>query len=139
MYQKDFILRLIEDFFRFLNAILKLQTEKRYDEALKLADEAALSLLNIKISDIEKLPNDQLALWILQQDWKEQQYESLAGLMCAKADIYEKIRSIFSAIDYYDKALQLYQYVEKRSSTYSLERNKQIENIKFTLIELKHL
>jgi len=89
LYQKDFILRMIEEFFKFLGQILKLTSEKRYDEALAAIDQAAHQFLKIdidKIADSEDLQDDIFNKNLLSTD----QLTILAELLKVKADIYKE-------------------------------------------------
>ena len=58
MYQKDFILRMIEDFFRFMSIILKLKVEKDYEQAFVVISETSQKLLKIDIKALSENDED---------------------------------------------------------------------------------
>lgn len=135
MYQRDFILRMIEDFFRFLKIILKLKEDKQYGQALDMINETAQKLLKLDINEVsskeEVFENlfESTALSL-------EQMEILAGLLKTKAEIHQECSEIFSAINAYEKALRIYTFCQEHSKNYSMDRVNKISEIRIILDQL---
>jgi hypothetical protein len=138
MYQKDYILRIIEDFFRFLSVILKLRNEKKYDEALQKCDETSMSLLRININNIEKLSIEELEEYVAELSLVPQQIEILAGLLFEKSEIYYETNSVFSAKNTVEKALILYQMIMESSKSFSVDMDMKIHRLKELAVDLNN-
>lgn len=134
--RKDYILRIIEDFFKFLAQILHLKGEKQYQQAVALIDEASMSLLHLNITELEKTESD-ISKVIGEKQLNHDQIEILAQLLKVKADIYKETSARFSAINLYEKSLYLFEYVQNVSKNYSLERINQMGEIKLALKDLE--
>lgn len=123
---------MIEEFFKFLGQILKLTSEKRYDEALAAIDQAAHQFLKIdidKIADSEDLQDDIFNKNLLSTD----QLTILAELLKVKADIYKETNFAFSANSHYIMALAVYEKVQQESPNYSLDIANKIDDLKLRL------
>ena len=136
MYQKDFILRIIEDFFRFLSIILKLKGEKDYAQAIEVIRETSEKLLKIDI--IAKSENDEeFKDFVLNTSFQPEQIEILAELLKIDAEIHMELNQVFSAINAFEKALQLYEQCQSRSKNYSIDRVKKLTEINLQLDRLR--
>jgi hypothetical protein len=136
MFQKDYILRIIEDFFRFLSVILKLRSEKKYTEALQKCDETSLSLLRIDMNTIEKLPSEELKEYVEGLSLAPQQIEILAGLLYEKSEIHYETNSVFSAKNSVDKSLLLYLIVSESTRNFSVDADMKIRRLKELAVDL---
>jgi len=135
MYQRDYILRMIEEFFKFLRQILKLTSDKQYDEALALIDQTAQRFLKVELDDIvnhEDVRIDILENHVLSND----QLTILADLLKAKADIYRETNHIFSAISHYQLSLDLYEQVQKESTNFSLDIANKMDDLKLLILNI---
>jgi len=135
-YRRDYLLRLIDEFSKFLSKILQLQGEKHYQQALELIDETAKTLLHLNLNDFV---NDEEAVMksIENKLFNFDQLEILAELLMKKGDIYLDMVNNFSAISCYEKSLYLFEYLQIHSKNYSVERVRKMEDINFTLMNLK--
>ncbi len=134
MYQKDFILRIIEEFFTFLSRILKLKSGKEYEKALELIDEAAKYFLKINLNEV--VQNGQLNEEIL-STLSFDQLKILAELLKVKADIFNETNLRFSAVSNYQFSLGLYEHIQSSSGNYSVEVADKILEIKRILVDYK--
>jgi hypothetical protein len=134
--RRDYLLRLIEEFFKFLSKILKLKEEKHYQQALALIDETSLSLLHI---DLTGLMTDEISFSKITQDkaLSLDKIEILAELLKVKAEISDETNAIFSAINLYEKSLFLFEHVQVTSNDYSMSRANRIQEITHSLLNLK--
>mgnify|MGYP001227057550 CR=1 FL=1 len=138
MYQKDFILRIIEDFFRFLSVILKLRKEQRYDEALMECNETSLSLLRININTIENLQPEEFIKHVEGLSLLPQQSEILAGLMYERSEIYYASGDLLQARTAVEKALMLYRLNSGSTKTFSMDADAKIKRLLQLNDELKN-
>jgi len=134
--RRDYLLRLIEDFFSFLARIMKLKGEKNYQQAMILIDETAMSLLHLDINDL--MVNEASFLKITEdKNFSHDQMEILAELLKVKADVNRELNAVFSAVNLYEKSLFLFEFIQVTSKNYSLNRAKKIEEINYFLLNLK--
>lgn len=136
MYQKDYILRLIEEFFRFLSIILKLRNEKKFDEALVKCDETAIALTGLALNDLEQYPGDAFSEYIDTLLFEKEKIEILARLLYEKTEIYIEKGSILSAKNTLIKSLLLFENVKATSKDYSVEREMKIQRLKELLVSI---
>jgi len=136
MYQKDFILRMIEDFFRFLSVILKLKGEKDYKQAFEVITETSEKLLKIDIIALSETEDD-LGDFVLNAAYQPKQIEILAELLKIKAEIHLELNQVFSALNAFEKSLQLYDQCQTQSKNYSIDRVKKITDINLQLDRLR--
>jgi hypothetical protein len=132
--RKDYILRLIDEFFKILARILKLKEDKQYSQALEAIDETSQSLLHIDIQEIAE--NDVAFSQIITGPSSLDQVEILAELLKVKADIYQETHLPFSAINHYQKALHLFEFVQNHSKDYSISRDNKIKEIKINILRM---
>ena len=126
---------MIQEFFKFLGQIMKLKSEKQYQQALDLIDEAAQSFIKIDLNEImknEDTINQILTNKLLTTD----QLGMLAELLKIKADIYLDTNLRFSAITHYELSLAIYEQIHSESKDYSMDRVTKIESIRAALSEI---
>lgn len=134
--RRDYILRMIDEFFKFLSKILKLREAKEFQQAQALIEETSKALLKTKLSEFVECEESVLIL-SKNKELNQDQMEILAELLKVNADIELDLYHNFSAIKLYEKALELFEYIQSTSHNYSLERIKKIQDIIFTLTTLK--
>lgn len=134
--RKDYLLRIIDEFFKFLARILKLKAEKDYEQAFQLIDEASLTLLKRDLNElIEK--DGEIESVIEEKSLTLDQIEVLAELLKVKADINLELSNNFTAINLYTKSLYLLNYVHTASKNFSTSRVDKISEINLVLMGLK--
>ena len=136
MYQKDFILRMIEDFFRFMSIILKLKVEKDYEQAFEVISETSQKLMKIDIKALSENDEDFENL-LLNTSYPPEQLEILAELLKIMAEIHLELNQIFTAINTFGKSLQLYEQCQSQSKNYSIDRVKKITELNLQLDRLR--
>jgi hypothetical protein len=134
--RRDYLLRIIDEFFKFLSRILKLREAKEYQKALALIDETSQTLLKAELSEF--LESEEPILTIIKnKQLSTDQVEILAELLKVKADVELDLGYNLSAIKIYEKSLELFGEIQKTSRNYSLERINKMMDINFTLTKLK--
>ncbi len=136
MYQKDFILRMIEDFFRFMSIILKLKVEKDYEQAFEVISETSQKLLKIDIKALSENDEDFENL-LLNTSFPPEQLEILAELLKIMAEIHLELNHVITAINTFEKSLQLYEQSQSQSKNYSIDRVKKMTEINLQLDRLR--
>ena len=134
--RRDYLLRIIDEFFKFLSKILKLKGAKEYQQAFALIEETSQTLLHLQLSEF--LDNQEPILnMVSNKSLNLDQIEILAELLKVKADIDLELNNNFSAINSYVKSLDLFEHIQSSSKNFSLARIDKIKDINFTLTSLK--
>ena len=120
-FQRDYILRIIEDFFKFLAIILKLKSEKLYQQALDATDETCEKLLHLNISHIESEDYD-ISKATEEFGLNSDQTDILARLLKVKADIRLEMGNRITATRLYEKSHYLLEWLQNTSRNFSIER-----------------
>ena len=134
--RKDYLLRIIDEFFKFLAKILQLKSEKQYQQAFVLIDEASQALLHKDLNELTE-NDDEIERIIEEKLLNLDQMEVLAGLIKVKADINVEMSNNFTAINLYQKALLLLNTVQLTSRNYSITREQNIMELNNALSVLK--
>jgi HKD family nuclease len=134
--RRDYLLRIIDEFFKFLSKILKLREAKEFQQALALIEETSKTLLKTELSEFTE-GEESILTTIKNKELTYDQIEILAELLKVKADIELDLYHNFSAIKAYEKSLELFGYIQASSHNYSLERVNKIRDLNFTLTQLK--
>jgi hypothetical protein len=138
MYQKDFILRMIEMLGEFINAILGLIRKGDFQKADQLIDKMYFDLLKQDAAFFRAIPKDELtAKLIKEHNYTNGHLQILAELFYAEAEVqYAKGSKAVSA-GFYEKALHLFEFLEIETKTFSLEHQDRIKAMQSRLLELQ--
>lgn len=138
MYQRDYILRLIEEFGNFLRHILRLRSEQNYVQAQEQLNYAGEKLLRV---DLEQVASDEECLRnILKAGSLEvRQLDLLAEMLIIKGETYRESGSMFSAIRSFEHALIVFERNEELSTDYSLPRIEKMKEIRLQLTQLREV
>lgn len=136
MYQKDYILRLIEEFGRFLRIILRLKSEQQFEAASLQLKEAAEKLLQINLDELEKDPG-QMEHIILARAFHPDQSDILADILFLRAEILLDTGQKITATRLFEMSKLLLENNQEKSRSYSLDRIEKIRNITLFLKDLK--
>ena len=137
MYQKDYILRMIEMFGEMLAGIFGLLRKRRYSEASQAIENTYAELLRKDSSEILKVDSEKLPE-TLQRDFNfnQQQLEIVAGLLHAEAELNFRQKKFAESKLNFQKSLTLLKYLEKEQKIYSVERQNQIADIEKRISEI---
>jgi hypothetical protein len=134
--RKDYLLRLMDEFFKFLAKILQLKSEKNYQQALALIDEASQALLHLDLNELAQ-NEEKFSMLTTGGKLSHEQIEVLAQLLKAKADISLETYNNFTAINLYEKSLFLLEHLQVVSKDYSLPRINLMREVNYHLMNLK--
>ena len=135
--QRDYILRLIEQFFKFLAIILRLRDEKQYEQANALIGEACQKYLYLEMDSLISIDESEMLKMVDEKHFSLDQIEILAELLKVKAEISLDTNHSFTAINLFDKSLRLFNLVNETSVNYSLSRVNKMMEIRQALKNLK--
>jgi len=130
MYQKDYILRLIEQAFRFLGQVLNLIKKGKLDEAADRLEDSYHDFLREDASFFTGIPENKLTETLLREhNYSNGHLEILAELFNVQAELDLAKGNKRECLEFSRKSLLLYQFVDKELKTYSSERLKRIDEI----------
>jgi hypothetical protein len=132
MYQKDYILRLIEQVAKAIAVILGLISKKQYLEALEEAKKAYLNYLNIETSYLDSVPPDNMGE-ILQKETEmgHHELEIIGKLLKLEGDAFIGQGKNEDARNKYLRGLSILEYINNTKNTeFSIERFQYIQQIR---------
>ena len=134
MYQKDYILRMLEIIGELVARIIGLILKKDLQQASVLLESAYRDFLKEDASYFQKLPKEQLTNKLLvEHDYTNDHLRILAELFYAEAKLSAAKKNETSSFEYYEKSLLLFEFLEEHSTSYSLEVIQKISEIKMHL------
>jgi predicted translin family RNA/ssDNA-binding protein len=131
MYQRDYILRMIDMLGDLIRAIMGLITGGKLEQAERKLNEAFLTFLRKDASFFQHIPVKDITSTLLNEhNYTNGHLEILAGLLYAEAELKEASgKKADSTIDL-EKSLKLYLYTEESNRTYSFDRQEKIRIIR---------
>ena len=137
MYRKDYILRLITLFAEAIGKILGLIKEKKFEEASETIKNAYLDFLQKEAAFFSAIPKDKLTQTLLQDhNYTNDHLEILAHLFFAEAEFNYKLGRKKECLPFIEKALLLFEFINKESKTFSQERVDTINQLKNYISQL---
>jgi hypothetical protein len=131
MYQKDFILRMIEMFGELLAGIMGLIRKGEYTRASDQIGRVYNDMLKEDASFFRALPENDLTKSLLENhNYTNGHLEILAELFNAEAELSLARGNRAGSLEFSRKSLILFEFVDADQKTYSLERVNKIETIK---------
>jgi hypothetical protein len=140
MYQKDYILRMIEMISKLIAGILGLIKGGKLQEASDEIQEAFRNYLKEDAAFFQVIPKDQLTHKLLyEHNYTSGHLEVLSQLFYAQAELDYAQKNYAASLDYYERTIILAEFVLKESKAYSEEKLANISRIKERIKELKSL
>mgnify|MGYP003563505464 CR=1 FL=1 len=134
MFQRDYILRLIEEFAKFLAAITGLKADGNLEEALKKIDEAYNELLEVNPKMIKSLREDEVLDYLQKEkEYDKQQLNMVAELLYQEGMIYVEEGDPVSAGNVLKKSKILIGYLMDNDSTFSFDWYEKLHEIDHAL------
>jgi len=131
MYQKDFILRMIEMFGELLSGIMGLIRKGEYSRAYDQIGKVYNEMLKEDASFFRSIPeNDLTQSLLMNHNFTNGHLEIIAELFNAEAELSMAQGNKSGSLEFSRKALILFEYVDSDQKTYSLERLNKIETIR---------
>jgi hypothetical protein len=131
MYQKDYILRMIEMLGELIRAILGMITRGNYQQAEEKLNEAYLTFLRKDASFFHLIPLDKLTSTLLtEHNYTNGHLEILAELFLAEARLQDARGNDSEGLALYEKSLTLFSFTDENFKTYSEDRIEKMEKIR---------
>ena len=138
MYQRDYLLRMIEMIAELIAGILGLIKKGDFQQASQSLDNAYYDFLKQDASlfrsiDKEKLTDELLSL----HNYTHGHLEILSELFYAEAELLYAQGQQSRSTEFYEKTLTLYEFVNKESKTFSFDKELKISLIRNRIEQLK--
>jgi len=131
MYQRDYILRLIEMAAKALAAILGRIKGGEINIASEELENLYYDILKQDAAFFRAIPEEMLTEKLLHDhNYTNGHLEILAGLFSAEAELCKARNDKTGHLEYSKKSLILFEFIDKEYKTYSKERIKKIETLK---------
>jgi hypothetical protein len=123
MFQKDYILRMVEMIGDLIAAILGLIKKGDLQEAEKILERGYYELLRRDASFFQLIPKEQLTDKLLgEHHYTNGHLEVLSELFFAEATLSEAQKKLNNSRIYYEKSLVLLEFLEQEDKTWSAKR-----------------
>jgi len=140
MYQKDYILRMIEMIGDLIAAILGLIKKGDHEQAEKLLERGYYELLRRDASYFQLIPKEQLTDKLLSDhDYTNGHLAVLAELFFAEATLSEAQNKRDHSLACYEKSLVLLEFLEQDDKTWSAKRDERKSLLKEKIAILSHV
>lgn len=138
MYQKDYILRMIEMIAEVIAKIIGLILKKDTKQASLLLENAYQNFLKKDASFFRNLPKEKLTDELLaEHDYTNGHLQILAELFFAEGELQCAKGNNESSFTYYEKSLVLLRFIEKESRSFSLTMESKKALIEEKITKLK--
>jgi hypothetical protein len=131
MFQKDYILRMIEMIGDLIGMIIGLLKKGDTDQAEKILERSYYEFLRRDASFFQLIPKDQLTNQLLiDHNYTNGHLTVLAELFYAEAMVNEAQNRSINSKQYYEKALVLLEFLELEDKTWSAKREERMDLIR---------
>jgi len=120
MYERDYIMRMIEAFAKMIAAIVGLREKGELDKARSLVEEAYDTVLKVNSGEIKEFDDTQWKQFCSKRSLEE--LEMLADLLMVEGEIQIDSGQTEGVCELLTRALQLLKLAEAQSGTFSLTR-----------------
>jgi len=140
MYQKDYILRMIEMMGDLIAAILGLIKKGEYNQASEKLGKIYHDMLKEDAIFFRTIPTDELTHKLLKEhNYTNGHLEILAELFNAEAELEHAQGNKAGCLDYSRKSLILFEFIDREQKTFSFERSEKMAAIKIRIEEIQLL
>ena len=123
MYQKDYILRMIEMLGDLIAAVLGLVRKGDFQQATGKLERIYYDMLKEDAAFFRSIPKENLTHELLEKhDYTNGHLEILAELFNAEAELAEAQGNPQGCLEYSEKALLLFEFIDLQQKTLSLDR-----------------
>jgi len=136
MIRKDYILKMVEEFAKFLAAIMGLKDEGKYEEALKKIDSVYTGLLQIEPVSIKSVGAEEVLDYLkTEKKFDNQTLKMIAELLYEEGMIYAEMGDPVSTRNVLEKAKVLIDYLSENDQTFSFDWYEKLASIERILEE----
>jgi len=139
MFQKDYILRMIEMIGDLIAALLGLIKKGDLEQAEKILERGYYELLRREATFFQLIPKEQLTDKLLSDhDFTNGHLIVLSELFYAEAILSQAQHRLENSLICYEKSLILIQYLEEEDKTWSEKREERKRELEKKILELSH-
>ena len=122
MIRRDYIMRMVEEFGKFLAAIAGLKREGEYEEALKKIDGVYEGMIDLDPKILKSVGADELLGFLRDEKQFNNHYlKMIAELLFEEGQIYHESGNPVSAYNVLEKAKILIKYLMDSDATFSFD------------------
>ena len=137
MFQKDYILRMVEMIGDLIAAILGLLKKGDPEQAEKILERGYYELLRRDASFFQLIPKEQLTDKLLgEHHYTNGHLDVLAELFYAEAIVNQAQNKLPNSLIYFEKSLVLLEFLDKDDKTWSAKREERMKLLKEQIAEL---
>ncbi|MEI7524419.1 MAG: hypothetical protein WCJ95_08830 [Mariniphaga sp.] len=138
MFQKDYILRMVEMIGDLIAALLGLIKKGDLDQAEKILERGYIELLRHEAAFFQAIPKEKLTTTLIEEhNYENGHLAVLAELFFAEATLSEAQQKLGYSLTCYEKSLILLGFLENEDKTWSAKREERIILIKTRISELQ--
>jgi len=138
MYNKDYILRMIEMLSDLIAGILGLIKKGDYHQASQSLDNAYYDFLKKDASFFQTIQKEDLTVRLLKEhNYNNGHLEILSELFYAQAELFNAQGNQPESLIYYEKSLILLDFVIKESKSFSFEKPSKLSLLQNRIDQLK--
>jgi hypothetical protein len=139
MYQKDYILRMIEMVGQLIAAILAKIRKGEYETAYRQLSNLYYDVLKEDAAYFRNIPENELTARLLKNhNYTHGHLEILAELFSAEAELSIAEKQNSRAVTFLSKSLIIFEFIDSEQKTYSLERINKMEALRRKLDILRN-
>ena len=139
MFQKDYILRMVEMIGDLIAALLGLIKKGDLEQAEKILERGYYELLRREATFFQLIPKEQLTDKLLSDhDFTNGHLIVLSELFYAEATLSQAQHRLENSLVCYEKSLILIQYLEEEDKTWSEKREERKRELEKKILELSH-
>ena len=122
MIRRDYIMRMIDEFGKFLTAIVGLKREGKFEDALDKVDGLYQGMLDLDPKVLKSLDKDEVLDYLQKEkEYTNQYLKLIAELLFEEGQIYHEIGDPISAQNVLEKAKVLINYLMDSDTTFSFD------------------
>jgi predicted translin family RNA/ssDNA-binding protein len=138
MYNKDFILRMIEMLGELIAGILGLIRKGDFQQASQFLENAYYDFLKHDAALFRSIGKDKLTEELIKKhNYTNGHLEILSELFYAEAELLYAKGNRITSLEFYEKTLILHEFVVKESKTYSFDKQSKKALIQNRIAQLK--
>lgn len=139
MYQRDYILRMIEMLVELVAGILGLIRKGDYKRASQSIDNAYQDLLKQDAGFFNKIPLNQLTDSLVQEhNYTNGHLEILSELIYSQAELFYAQKNYTKSLEYYQKSHFLLEFIIKDTQSFSIEKQSRLSYLENRMAELEN-
>jgi hypothetical protein len=128
--KEDYLLKYLEKLSRVIAAMLGLRDKGFPEDAIRLADETYIELLDFNVEELAIMPVEKFVQLVRKAGYTSTYLESLAKLSYETAYALQLHDNTEFANSFFQKTLQIYYLLNEKDKTFSFEREMIISDLK---------